>query len=244
MENILKNKTTVLFDLDGTLFDSIGIWNEVDRRFVAALGERDPQSVDVQALRDASLLKHAKAKEPYREHCLELIKLYGADMTADEGIALRLKFSDELARTSVCYKDGAPEFLYYLKEHGYRLGVVTTSARSHIEIYIKENTNIMNTAPLDKIFDFIYTKEDAKEIKPSPEVYFNLFEREGVCAEECVVFEDSLVGVLAAYRAGVDVYCIEDKYSEADFAEIDKMAKARFKAFEEIKALVQTGSRS
>lgn len=235
MENILKNKTTVLFDLDGTLFDSIGIWNKVDRRFIAALGEKAPETVDVQALRDASLLKHAAAKEPYREHCVELIKLYGCDMTADEGIALRLKFSDELARTSVCYKQGAPEFLWSLKKKGYRLGVVTTSARSHIEIYTKENVNIMNAAPLDEIFDFIYTKEDAKEIKPSPEVYFNLFEREGVSADECVVFEDSLVGVSAAHRAGVDVYCIEDSYSTSDFPEMDKMVKARFKAFIDIK---------
>ena len=236
---MLTNKRAVLFDLDGTLIDSVGIWNEVDRRLIATLGEEDPQSVDVQVLRDAALKKHSTAENPYREYCCELAMRYKSHLSPEEVVKMRVDISHALIRDLVDFKPLAPELIKLLKARGFVLGIVSTTRRSNLQVYTNENLNITEKAPLDEYFSFIYTKEDASEIKPSPMIYERVMAEQGLRPEECIVFEDSLVGVLAAKAAHIDVAVIYDKYSDDDREEINSLADYTFADFGEVIKLLK-----
>ena len=59
----------VVFDLDGTLIDSIGVWNEVDRRLRERLGLPTRGEAERGAFREDALRRHAAAASPYLEYC-------------------------------------------------------------------------------------------------------------------------------------------------------------------------------
>ena len=103
-----------------------------------------------------------------------------------------------------------------------------------MDIYCTENNNIINKANLNNYFSKIYTREDAKEIKPNPEIYLKILNELNVKKEQCLIFEDSLIGIEAANNAGIDVVAMYDKYSDLERAEIEKKSTYNFKSYEEV----------
>ena len=67
--NPCDHRDLVVFDLDGTLIDSIGVWNEVDRRLRERLGLPTLGEVERGAFREDALRRHAAAASPYLEYC-------------------------------------------------------------------------------------------------------------------------------------------------------------------------------
>ena len=69
----------------------------------------------------------------------------------------------------------------------------------------------MGKAPLNEFFSIIYTREDAKEIKPNPEIYLHTADALQCSPGECLVVEDSTYGVMAAHGAGMTVASLIDE---------------------------------
>ncbi|MBQ8836891.1 MAG: HAD family phosphatase [Clostridia bacterium] len=230
---MLNGKKLIIFDLDGTLIDSVSVWNEVDRRYITALGGC-ADGVGVRAQRDAKLCEFLASADPYRDYCIFMGQKYGSSLSADELVRLRYEIADNLVANEVDYKPCADEFLRKLKKRGYTMVIASTTLRANLEVYLTRNQNIISKAPLDGIFDAMYTREDASEMKPSPAILERVMRDFNVSANECVVFEDSLIGIQAANAAGIDVIAVHDASSAGDKEEITRRAKAYFESYKDI----------
>ncbi len=235
---MLSGKKLIIFDLDGTLINSVGIWNEVDRRFIKSFGY-DPDGTDVQAQRDAMLRKFKASDTPYRDYCKYMGEKYNSPLSPDELVRLRYEIADELVVNDVHYKPYADEFIKELKKRGFLLAIASTTLRSNLEVYLTRNKKIIEAAPLDSIFDLILTREDATEMKPSPEIYNRVVEHFGLDKSECIIFEDSLIGVEAANAAGIDVVAVYDEHSERDRDELTRRSIAYFENYKELMEIIK-----
>lgn len=231
---MFKNKKAVFFDMDGTLIDSVGIWNDVDARLLSKLGARELPSEEIQSQRDQLLRLYSKAENPYLEYCRVLGTKYSADGAAikpQEILQLRYEIAHDYLKHVVDYKKDAEKLLARLKDMGLTLVIATTTRKKNMDIYRRENKNIMEKGALDTFFSAIYTREDAKEIKPNPEIYVRIMEELHLKPQDCIIVEDSLIGVEAAGNAGIEVIAVYDKYSAHEWEEICRRADYSFEEF-------------
>ena len=131
------------------------------------------------------------------------------DFVAREVGAVTLKLSQ---KATVC--EGVPEALEWLKQQGYPMSVVSTSAKPRVVASIKK-VGIDHYFPDEHVFSAA-TSLDPPSSKPDPAIYFHACQVLGVKPEECVTVEDSKSGATAAKRANipligyVGVYQIEE----------------------------------
>ena len=220
--------------MDGTLIDSIGIWNQVDQALMAAMGGAAEEEMAVGRRRDAFLADHGNEENPYLSYCLFLARHCGCSWSAEKVFQKRYEISRDFLIHQVDYKKGAPEVIQKLHGLGKTLVIATTTKRANMDIYGRLNENIRSKAPLDKYFTAIYTREDVSSIKPSPEVHEKLMADLGLTKEDCFIFEDSLAGVEAAKAAGIPVGVIYDRYSEGDREKLREMGDFRYDSWQDV----------
>ncbi len=219
----LKNKKVIIFDLDGTLIDSIGIWNMTDQKMIHDYGNKDVDQETIQAERDY-FLNNNPSSDIYTAYCEYLINKYGLSVKDPRELSnIRKEISNKVLSSEIGFKEGVSRLIYKLKGLGYKLALATVSTREQIEIYYKENQKMLSEMNIEEVFDFITTKETVKNKKPDPEVYNVIMEHFGVPANDCLIFEDSYTGVLAANRAGIEVVNVYDKYSDVDREKINEL---------------------
>lgn len=174
-------KRAVLFDLDGVLIDSEGIytefWAEVDRRY--------PTGVEnfAVAIKGSTLPKIYEKYFP----SAELQAKISADLRAFED-AMPLDFFP-----------GVPEMVRRLRSQGWRTAVVTSSNP------IKLNKLRSLHPEFDELFDLLITDADVTRSKPDPQGYLMAAERLGCNPADCLVVEDSIHGLHAGRAAGARV---------------------------------------
>lgn len=236
---MLENKKVIIFDLDGTLIDSVGIWNEIDRRLIAEVGTITVGDEDIGKQRDEKLKEYSKHGDAYLLYCGFLKEKYRAIASKEEIKKLRYEIADNYLRNAVDYKPKAEEVLKYLKRKGFTLVIASTTNEHTIETYKKYNQNIIQKANFDDIFTLVYSKGAVKELKPNPEVHYKILSELGVKPEECLIVEDALIGVEAAKNAGIDVAVMYDKYSDGNRDEINQLSQYRFTDFSEMLAKIK-----
>lgn len=234
MPNYLQERNTIIFDMDGTLVDSVGVWNQVDMELIKELGGTPEDEMTVNHRRDLALVKYRTQKSPYTCYCEDLGKICGSPLSGDEIMDIRHHIAHQMIREKVQLKPGAADLVKKLKEMGKTLVIATTTNTGNMNIYRYKNQNILRVLPLDDYFNGIYVREDVTAIKPDPQVHLKLMKDLHKEPSDCFIFEDSLVGVEAAKAAGIPVAAMYDKYSEADGKEIRTLADCWYDSFEEV----------
>ena len=114
-----------------------------------------------------------------------------------------------------------------------RIALATTSTARCLDIYKYQNTS---TKQLDfeNTFELMLSGTDVVNHKPNPEIYLKIIEEMDINKEDAIVFEDSLIGVEAACKAGLDVIHVYDEISEVDIDKIRKLTPYSIRNFSEI----------
>ena len=93
------------------------------------------------------------------------------------------------------------DLLYIIKKN-YKIALITTASRSN-------TMEILHEFRIEKLFDLILTQEDISKTKPDPEGYLKAMEYFSVIPAECVIYEDSIVGIEAAEKSGANVFIVK-----------------------------------
>lgn len=196
----------VIFDLDGSMVDSMWVWKSIDIEYLGKFGIVMPDDLQASIGGRSFTETAVYFKERF---CLpdpvETIKADWNRMAWD-------KYTHE-----VPLKKGVLELLQYCKEHGIRMGIATSNSRELVE-------NIVAVHHLESYFTCIITGCDVAKGKPSPDIYLAAAKALKADPENCLVFEDIMHGIQAGKAAGMKVCAVYDKYSEYQEAEKRKLA--------------------
>jgi HAD superfamily hydrolase (TIGR01509 family) len=130
----------------------------------------------------------------------EMRAFFGWTKSEDELLAIRLRDFDEACRTSPLeLMPGAAKTIRDLQDLGIPLAIASSAVGSSIDILLRR-------FDLRDCFALIVDGSEVEHGKPDPEAYLLTAKKLGAEPNECVVFEDSRVGVLAAKNAGA--YCV------------------------------------
>lgn len=188
----LKNRIKcVIFDVDGTLLDSMSMWNTITYDY-AALKKID-------APEDLSRQMNARSLR----QCAELYKELGAAGTADEITEEIIQMASERYRLSIEEKPGACDFLKALKENGIHTALATASHVTAMKPAL-ERTGML------PYIDYALSCEDLGISKEHPDIFLACAAKFGAQPHECVVAEDSLYSAKTAKSAGFCLIGVED----------------------------------
>lgn len=189
----------LLFDMDGTLFDTESFHTKAFLRIGEEHKIRPPLP-----LKEIHSLLVGKA-----DHLVyEVVKSWDgfpSGWSAEEFVRIKSNhLLDSLKSVSpdLYFPKSLSDLLKSAKSEGLKLGLVTSSEKVI-------TTELLALAELTEIFDLILTRDDCPHHKPHPWPYLNALETLGVASDEAVIFEDSSVGLEAAQNACANVVKVD-----------------------------------
>lgn len=217
---MLKNIKAAIFDMDGTLIDSMWVWSKIDIEFLEKRGITLPNDLknNIEHLSFTDTAKYFKERFKLEESIQDIMKEWN-DMAFEE-------YSKHIK-----LKVGADRYLSALKTAGIKIALATSNSHLLLEASLKNNG-------VFQYFDVITTTDEVKRGKNFPDIYLLTAEKLGVTSKECIVFEDILPAVMGAKAAGMKVVGVSDAYSEHQRLDIINTADYFINEYKEILAAV------
>lgn len=194
-ENIENNSffKAAIFDFDGTLIDSLGVWDDIDKRSFAKRGMSVPE-----------IFANNTATMKPRQIADYVIKNYGFTDSPED---LMKEWSDmafDAYANHLPLRKGAYDYVHYLQSKKIKMLLITTLSKRLCKPALKR-TGIL------ECFDFLQFGEDLpEEGKHSYQTYINIAKQININPVDCAVFEDSATALRSAQKAYMKTYGVVD----------------------------------
>ena len=185
-----------IFDLDGTLLDSMFIWDTIGEEYLRSLGKEPHEDLKETFM----TLTLEEAAEYYREH-------YGVTLSVKEIVDGVNAMVEQTYKTKVTLKLGIAEYLAWLKENGVRMCVATVTDR-----YLVEET--LERLGVRHYFSEIFTCAEVGFGKDKPVIYQKVLEHLETEKRDTYVFEDMLFALNTAKTDGFPTVGVYDRHEE------------------------------
>lgn len=207
--------TGAIFDVDGTLLDSMGVWNGLAERYLLSKGI-EPELGLSDKLKTFTV---TQAAQYYREK-------YDLRLEAEQIIRETNMIISDYYRQRASLKPGVEALLRALKSKGVRMCIATATDRELIEPALKRTG-------IEGYFSRMFCGDDIKTGKDSPEIFIRALEHLKTDINSTWVFEDALHAAETARNAGFKVVGVYDKYT-AQNPLLKKAVDVYLKSFEEL----------
>jgi sugar-phosphatase len=187
----LDDFDAAIFDMDGLLIDTEGIWRRAERECFGRVGiDITEQMSDItSSMTTGQVAAHWYAYRPWKGRSTHEL---------EEEVVSRVR---ELIGTLGQSMPGVIEMLEACRAREWALALATNSPLTLCE-------HVIDTLKLRKYFSAIISADQVKRGKPAPDIYVEALRRLDVSANKCVAFEDSAAGVCSALDAGLTVIAI------------------------------------
>lgn len=213
---------SIIFDLDGTLIDSMKIWYKIDRQFLIENGIENPPREISERMKKLTIDESSEL----------FIREFNLDCTK-EYVIRRI---EELVRTEyeekIPLKPHVTELLDFLDSRNIPYCIATATYKSLAEAVLKR-------CGIADRFVFMLTDEEYPRGKNFPDIFFGVCERFGNMPSETLIVEDSLHSIETAKNAGFPVAAVYDESAESDSKRIKLLADYYFNSVYEIKDLIE-----
>ena len=188
----------VIFDIDGVLLDSLGIWDDLGARYLKSIGVIPEEGLNE--------ILFSMSMEQGSTYLNEHYNLQKTDAEVSAGISQMIEdfYFDE-----VLPKPGAKELLEFFKEKGIKMTAATSSPRIHVEKALERNGMLT-------FIEKLFTNTEVGASKHEPKIYNEAAAFLGTKPDETLVFEDSLYALKTAKDAGFVTVGVYDIKGEPD----------------------------
>lgn len=176
-----------IFDMDGTLLDSMPVWKRLTQGYLAQFGLQ----ISDQDYAATEGFSQPQVAQYFADRYPELPDAQSLMDGMDRLISARY---EAIAKP----KEGVLDFLEGLRRRGVKMAIATLTARRHAEKALRDRDML-------DYFEFMLTIEDVGISKREPDIYLRCAERMGLEPASCVVFEDAPYACTTARRAGFGV---------------------------------------
>ncbi|MEY8482407.1 HAD family phosphatase [Lachnospiraceae bacterium 48-21] len=193
---MLEDIDAVIFDMDGTLIDSMWIWPSIDEDFFEKYNLVEPENFheNIEGMSYTEVVHFFLEAFPTLKRTPEQIMDEWTEMARD-------RYMNEAP-----LKTGVHGFILEMKRQGKKIGIATSNGRALVE-------DTLNALAVSQYFDVVRTACEAGKGKPAPDVYLLVAKELGVSPGHCLVFEDVPMGILAGKNAGMKVCAVDDAFS-------------------------------
>ncbi|OOM79770.1 phosphorylated carbohydrates phosphatase [Clostridium puniceum] len=205
-----------IFDLDGTLVDSMWVWSQIDVDYLKTKGHSMPEDLR----NEISHLSFSQTAVYFKE------RFNLADST-EEILDDWHKMAFNHYSNNVKLKLGVKDFLNHLKSSDIKIGLATSNSVPLLEACLKNNH-------IYDYFDSITTTDEVSNGKNCPDVYLLAADKLGIRPKDCLVFEDILPAIKGAKAANMKVIAVKDDECLNSKEELLKYADKYIYSFSEL----------
>lgn len=215
----MKGIKGIIFDFDGTLVDSLGMWKNLDSDYLLEKGFPSPEDLrrSIEGLSFNETASYFKKRFSLEESTEEIVENWHKHI--------------EKIYPFLPFKKGAQDFVRRLKRQGYKIALATSNSRRLVKMVLEEQ-DFMD------LFPVIVSSDDVGRGKPCPDVFLETAKLLKLEPADCLVIEDTYNGVLGAKRAGMKTVAIYDFHNKHRWEDILEIADYSARHYEDIEGMI------